>query len=118
MGVSKTCLFYQTTKNGFEIHDENTIYHWLHPNQYVSVSMLVAATFTWAGEIDSLVCFKKKRMPILYSNGAEYKKYKVSLGKTPVGAKTRKGDNKTPEGRYLIVSKIGWRAALLLPTMK
>ncbi|MCA0231320.1 MAG: L,D-transpeptidase family protein [Bacteroidetes bacterium] len=69
------------------------------------ISVLGAATFTWAGEIDSLVCFKKKRTLILYSDGAEYKKYKVSLGKTPVGAKTRKGDNKTPEGRYLIDGK-------------
>lgn len=69
------------------------------------IGVLGAATSTWAAEIDSLVCFKSERTLILYSNGAEYKKYKVSLGKTPVGAKTKTGDNKTPEGKYMIDGK-------------
>jgi len=31
--------------------------------------------------------------------------YKVALGRSPVGAKTRKGDHKTPEGQYFIDAK-------------
>lgn len=31
--------------------------------------------------------------------------YKVALGRTTLGAKTRKGDHKTPEGRYVIDAK-------------
>jgi len=33
--------------------------------------------------------------------------YKVALGRDPVGAKTRKGDHKTPEGEYVVDSKNG-----------
>jgi murein L,D-transpeptidase YafK len=68
------------------------------------IGVLVAATPTWAGEIDSLVCFKSKRTLILYSNGVEFKKFKVSLGANPKGPKEKEGDEKTPEGKYIIES--------------
>jgi len=70
------------------------------------IGALGAASPTCASEIDSLVCFKKKRILILYSNGTELKKYKVSLGKQPKGPKTKEGDEKTPEGKYKIDSKV------------
>lgn len=60
---------------------------------------------TWAGEIDSLVCFKSQRTLILFSNGVEFKKYKVSLGKHPKGPKEKEKDEKTPEGKYIINDK-------------
>jgi murein L,D-transpeptidase YafK len=34
-----------------------------------------------------------------------FKVFKISLGANPYGHKTRKGDNKTPEGRYKITFK-------------
>lgn len=69
------------------------------------ISVLGTTTSTWAARIDSLVCFKSERTLILFSNGTEYKKYKVSLGKTPKGPKEKQGDNKTPEGSYTIDGK-------------
>jgi murein L,D-transpeptidase YafK len=52
--------------------------------------------------VDRLVLEKSKRQLHLLSNGKIIKTYKVSLGKNPVGHKTREGDGKTPEGTYLI----------------
>lgn len=52
--------------------------------------------------VDRLVLEKSKRQLHLLSNGKIIKTYKVSLGKNPVGHKTRESDGKTPEGAYLI----------------
>jgi murein L,D-transpeptidase YafK len=51
---------------------------------------------------DSVVVLKKERKLILYSQGQVLKAYVVSLGTEPVGPKTRQGDHKTPEGRYIL----------------
>jgi murein L,D-transpeptidase YafK len=69
------------------------------------IGVLGAATPTWAGEIDSLVCFKSQRKLILYSNGVKFKKYKISLGANPKGPKTKEDDEKTPEGKYVIFDR-------------
>jgi murein L,D-transpeptidase YafK len=45
---------------------------------------------------------KTKRELLLYKDGKLIRSYKVALGKSPVGPKTRKGDGKTPEGAYVI----------------
>ncbi len=71
----------------------------------ILIGVLGVASSTWATNIDSLVCLKSERTLILFSNGVEFKKYKVSLGKTPKGAKTQQNDNKTPEGKYMIDGK-------------
>lgn len=39
---------------------------------------------------------------MLLQNGSVVKKYKVCLGRHPVGQKTRAGDNRTPEGTYTL----------------
>jgi murein L,D-transpeptidase YafK len=51
---------------------------------------------------DSVVILKKERKLILYSQGQVLKTYSISLGAEPVGAKTREGDHKTPEGHYTL----------------
>lgn len=56
-------------------------------------------------KIDSLIVFKSKRELQVWENGALIKKYKVSLGKNPFGPKQIEGDNKTPEGNYVIFDK-------------
>lgn len=56
-------------------------------------------------KIDSLVIDKSDRRLYLYSKGNVVKKYKVSLGSNPVGPKTTEGDEKTPEGKYVIFDK-------------
>jgi murein L,D-transpeptidase YafK len=39
---------------------------------------------------------------VLMRKGIILKTYRVSIGRSPIGAKTRAGDHKTPEGNYLL----------------
>ncbi|MEJ2156848.1 MAG: L,D-transpeptidase family protein [Desulfobacteraceae bacterium] len=55
--------------------------------------------------IEKILIEKKKRRLTLVSEGKTIKTYKIALGGDPVGPKERKGDNKTPEGSYTIVSR-------------
>ncbi|NDW11740.1 hypothetical protein D0T50_02410 [Bacteroides sp. 214] len=55
--------------------------------------------------IDSIVVYKSKREMLVYSNGELQKKYKISLGRQPIGDKEVEGDKKTPEGIYSINDK-------------
>jgi len=54
---------------------------------------------------DRVVVLKKERTLQLLSEGRVIKSYKVALGGDPVGAKTRQGDHKTPEGVYVLDSR-------------
>lgn len=56
-------------------------------------------------KINSIVVYKSKRQLLAYSNGQIVKKYVISLGRQPVGAKEVEGDEKTPEGIYIINDK-------------
>lgn len=51
---------------------------------------------------DKVVVEKSKRMLTLFTNGKVLKTYRISLGKQPIGPKECAGDNKTPEGNYII----------------
>jgi murein L,D-transpeptidase YafK len=72
----------------------------------------VAAVAVWANApvkslpmpatADLVVVEKGQRQLIAYSHGAQLRRYAVSLGGAPIGPKTRQGDRRTPEGRYLI----------------
>jgi len=55
---------------------------------------------------DKIVVIKSKRVALLMNNGEIIKAYRVSLGKQPIGRKSRQGDQKTPEGTYIIDSRI------------
>ncbi len=48
---------------------------------------------------------KKARRLTLLSKGEVIKTYKIALGGNPVGPKERQGDNKTPEGTYIVDSR-------------
>ena len=52
--------------------------------------------------IDKLVVRKSERKMEAYSEGNLIKTYDIALGKDPVGHKQFEGDNKTPEGIYII----------------
>jgi tetratricopeptide (TPR) repeat protein len=54
---------------------------------------------------DKILIEKKKRRLTLISKGKVLKTYKIALGGNPNGPKERQGDNKTPEGTYVIDSK-------------
>ena len=52
--------------------------------------------------IDNILVEKANRKMHLRQGDEIVKTYKISLGKNPVGAKVKSGDNKTPEGKYFI----------------
>ena len=54
------------------------------------------------GSVDRILIEKSARRLMLISQGEALKSYKIALGGNPIGPKERKGDNKTPEGTYVI----------------
>jgi tetratricopeptide (TPR) repeat protein len=54
------------------------------------------------GPADKILIEKKERRLTLFSKGKVLKSYKTALGGNPNGPKERQGDNKTPEGTYVI----------------
>ncbi|OGW23854.1 MAG: hypothetical protein A2X59_06205 [Nitrospirae bacterium GWC2_42_7] len=54
---------------------------------------------------DKILIEKKERRLTLISKGKVLKTYKIALGGNPNGPKERQGDNKTPEGTYVINSR-------------
>jgi len=54
---------------------------------------------------DKVLIEKKERRLTLLSNSEVVKTYKIALGGNPIGPKERQGDNKTPEGTYIIDSR-------------
>lgn len=60
---------------------------------------------TQNGSIDKIIIQKKDRRLMLASKGEILKTYKIALGGNPSGPKERQGDNKTPEGTYIIDSR-------------
>jgi hypothetical protein len=68
-------------------------------------AMGLAQTASKPQRADRVVILKKERTLQLLSHGKVIKTYKVALGGDPVGAKTRQGDHKTPEGLYVLDSR-------------
>ena len=52
-----------------------------------------------------LLIDKSERTLIVFSGSRVARVYSVALGEHPVGPKERRGDGKTPEGRYVIDAK-------------
>lgn len=57
------------------------------------------------GPADKILIEKNERRLTLFSKGKVLKTYKTALGGNPDGPKERQGDNKTPEGAYVIDSR-------------
>jgi murein L,D-transpeptidase YafK len=55
--------------------------------------------------IDRIVVEKSARKLSAFANDQRLKSYQIALGRNPVGAKEKEGDNKTPEGIYKIDSR-------------
>lgn len=55
--------------------------------------------------IDHIKIIKSQRQLDVYHDGNLLKRYKIALGRNPVGNKERQGDKKTPEGIYQIILK-------------
>ena len=60
---------------------------------------------TEQGPIDRILIEKGARRLLLISKGEVLKTYRIALGGNPVGPKERQGDNKTPEGTYVITGR-------------
>ncbi|SDG62206.1 L,D-transpeptidase catalytic domain [Pedobacter terrae] len=56
-------------------------------------------------EIDYIIVKKSDRQLLAYAKHKLIKTYKISLGDSPVGHKEFEGDEKTPEGFYIINAK-------------
>jgi murein L,D-transpeptidase YafK len=70
------------------------------------IETLEQRAFTiWTEPADKVLIEKKERQLTLLSKGEVIKTYKIALGGNPVGPKERQGDNKTPEGTYIIDSR-------------
>ena len=54
------------------------------------------------GSVDRILIEKNARRLMLISRGEVLKSYNIALGGNPIGPKEREGDNKTPEGTYVI----------------
>ncbi len=59
----------------------------------------------YVGHIDKVVVRKSQRQLELISGGKVVRHYHVALGGSPVGHKFREGDQRTPEGSYVL----NWR---------
>ena len=71
----------------------------------VSLLLLIVSSLTAAGadqKADRIVVSKARRELLLLRDGKVIRSYRIALGVTPVGAKEREGDGKTPEGSYTI----------------
>lgn len=56
---------------------------------------------SWA-QVDLVSVDKSKRIMTLIDDERPLKQFKISLGASPKGHKTEEGDERTPEGRYLL----------------
>lgn len=81
-----------------------------HPFFIILVTVILFLTPTpgWTGQADvalkadRILVLKKERKMTLYKGDKQLKTYKISLGPEPEGPKIQRGDNKTPEGKYII----------------
>jgi murein L,D-transpeptidase YafK len=53
-------------------------------------------------QAEKVLVHKGERKLYLVRNGAVYREYSIALGATPVGHKRAEGDERTPEGDYVI----------------
>ena len=53
-----------------------------------------------------IVIDKSERRLDLYNGDRLVRSFKIALGRNPVGAKTEKGDGRTPEGEYFICTRL------------
>ena len=63
---------------------------------------LLATLCQAADKADLVVVQKKDRIMLLMKNGKEFIRYNVVLGGNPVGHKQQEGDQRTPEGNYVL----------------
>jgi lipoprotein-anchoring transpeptidase ErfK/SrfK len=80
---------------------------WPAPTTTVPIPTAAAWPMELPGNFlaDSIVVEKGERRLTLYYRGVAVKKYRVALGRNPVGDKVSIGDYRTPEGMYYIIGR-------------
>ena len=65
--------------------------------------LLLVATLCQADDKADLVIVQKKdRVILLMKDGKEFRRYNISLGGNPIEHKLQDGDQRTPEGNYIL----------------
>ncbi len=67
--------------------------------------LVPGVVFPVVTKADKVLVIKNKRVLMLLRDGEIFRTYKVALGKQPTGHKTRQGDRRTPEGKYVLDSR-------------
>ena len=81
----------------------------------LAASLLSSAAVAAPGEKIELVRVdKSERLMELVSEGKPVRSYSIALGDSPIGHKERQGDERTPEGRYVL----DWRISLKKSAMR
>jgi hypothetical protein len=80
---------------------------WATPLPTVPIPVAAAWPTELPGDFlaDSMVVEKGERRLTLYYRGVAVRKYRVALGRNPIGDKISIGDYKTPEGLYYIIGR-------------
>ena len=73
-----------------------------HEKEIEALEKKFFASAIQKGSADRILIEKNARRLMLISQGEVLKSYNIALGGNPIGPKERQGDNKTPEGTYVI----------------
>ena len=70
-----------------------------------SAILLAGPGLSWPAQpqvADAVLVIKSERRLYLLKDGDPFAEFRVTFGTDPVGHKQRKGDNRTPEGKYVL----------------
>ncbi len=76
--------------------------HRIHRIVIPALLLICLSATGLSADVDAVLVEKGKRKMHLLSEGTVVKSYDISLGDRPEGHKQRQGDERTPEGRYII----------------
>ncbi len=68
----------------------------------ITATLLTGLAFNSWAKVDLVKVDKSKRRLYLMEQGQIVKQYRIALGKEPKGHKHTEGDQRTPEGRYIL----------------
>jgi murein L,D-transpeptidase YafK len=69
---------------------------------FITAALLSSLAFNSWAKVDLVKVDKSKRRLYLLEQGQVIKQYRIALGKAPKGHKRTEGDQRTPEGRYIL----------------
>jgi murein L,D-transpeptidase YafK len=73
---------------------------------FTFVLLLASLKPLYSAEVDQVLVIKSEQKLYLLSGGKRLYEYRVALGANPVGHKQQEGDERTPEGNYVLDYKL------------